>query len=410
MKRRDVIKNLSVLPISGVISGSHYSFESVEGNHETPSIPATAKRNLFKELGIRTFINAAGTYTAMSGCIMEDEVVEAIKFTSGEFAMIDEVQDKVGARIAELCHAESAMVTAGCWSALVLGTAGVLTGMDPKKVAELPHLENMKSEVIVQKTHNHGYVHALKNTGITVVEVETVEDIVNALSDKTAMMWFLNYAGPDGMISHKDWIELGKKNNIPTMIDMAADSTPVENLWKFNDMGFDLVCVSGGKGLRGPQSAGILMGKKDLIAAARLNAPPRGGNIGRGMKVNKEEIFGMYVALDKFIKRNHQKEWKIWEDRISVMEKAVKKINGVNAIVAVPPVANITPTLTISWDIEKVKILRNDFQEKLRNGNPSIEMIGGKDNSVVITSWMMKPGEEKIVAARLAEELIKASS
>ncbi len=410
MKRRDVIKNLTVLPVSGIISGSPYFFESSEGKLETSSNPAAAKRNLFKELGIRTFINAAGTYTAMSGCIMGDDVLEAIRFTSGEFAMINDVQDKAGAKIAELCHAESAMVTAGCWSALVLGTAGVLTGMDQKKVAELPHLENMKSEVIVQKTHNHGYVHALKNTGVTIVEIETAEELGKALNDKTAMMWFLNYAGPDGKISHKEWIDLGRKNNIPTMIDMAADSTPVENLWKFNDMGFDLVCVSGGKGLRGPQSAGILMGKKELIAAARLNAPPNGGNIGRGMKVNKEEIFGMYVALEKFINRDHQKEWKIWEDRIALMEKAVKKINGVTATVSVPPVANITPTLTISWDMEKVKIARNDFQEKLRNGNPSIEMIGGKDNSVVITSWMMKTGEEKIVAARLAEELTKASS
>jgi L-seryl-tRNA(Ser) seleniumtransferase len=194
------------------------------------------------------------------------------------------------------------------------------------------------------------------------------------------------------------------------MIDMAADATPVENLWKFNDMGFDLVCVSGGKGLHGPQSAGLLMGKKDLIAAARLNGPPRGGNIGRGMKVNKEEIIGMYIALEKFINRDHEKQWKIWEDRIAVMENSVKQINGVTAIVSVPPVANITPTLTVSWDISKVKIKRNDFQEKLRKGSPSIEMIGGKDNSVVITSWNMLPGEEKIVGARMAEELKKASA
>jgi len=402
MKRRDVIKNLSILPVSGVMLGSVLPLESLM------AAPSASKRDLFKELGIRTFINAAGTYTAMSGCIMQDEVVEAIRSTSKKFAMIDEVQDKVGAKIAALCHSESAMVTAGCWSALVLGTAGVLTGADPKKVAQLPHLEEMKSEVLVQKAHNQGYVHALTNTGIKVVEIETDADFEKAVNEKTAMMWFLNYAGPDGKISDKEWVALGKKHNIPTMIDMAADSTPVENLWKFNDMGFDLVCVSGGKGLRGPQSAGILMGKKDLIAAARLNAPPRGGNIGRGMKVNKEEILGMYVALDKFINRDHQKEWKIWEDRISVMENAVKKINGITAVVAVPPVANITPTLTISWDIEKVKVTRNDFQERLRKGNPSIEMIGGKDNSVVITAWMMQPGEEKIVATRLAEELTRA--
>jgi len=323
--------------------------------------------------------------------------------------MIDEVQDKVGAKIASLCHAEAATVTAGCWSALVIGTAGVLTGIDSSKVAQLPHLEGMKSEVLVQKAHNHGYVHALKNTGITVVEIETTEDFEKAVNEKTAMMWFLNYAGPDGKISHNEWIALGKNHNIPTMIDMAADATPVENLWKFNDMGFDLVCISGGKGLRGPQSAGILMGKKDLIAAARLNAPPRGGNIGRGMKVNKEEILGMYVALEKFINTDHKKQWKLWEDRISVIENAVKYINGVTARVAVPPVANITPTLTISWDIEKVKVSRNDFQDRLRKGNPSIEMIGGKDNSVVITAWMMQTGEEKIVAARLSEELNKAT-
>ena len=190
---------------------------------------------------------------------------------------------------------------------------------------------------------------------------------------------------------------------------MAADSTPVSNLTKFNDMGFDLVCVSGGKGLTGPQSAGILMGKKDLIAAARLNAPPNGGNIGRGMKVNKEEILGMYVALEKFINRDHEKQWKIWEDRIAIMENAAKSVDGVTANVSVPPVANITPTLTISWDPSKIKVDCNEFRNRLRAGDPSIEMMGGKD-TLVITSWMMKDGEDKIVAARLVEELKKASA
>jgi L-seryl-tRNA(Ser) seleniumtransferase len=404
MKRREVIKNLSILPVSGVVLGTAFPFET-----GLASAAAAPKRDLFKELGIRTFINAAGTYTAMSGCLMQDDVVEAIRFTSNKFAMIEEVQDKVGAKIAELCHAEFAMVTAGCWSASVLGAAAIITGLDQKKVAQLPHLENLKSEAIVQKSHNEGYVHALKNTGLTVVEIETVEELEKAINEKTALMWFLNYAGPNGQIKDKEWVALARKHNIPTMIDMAADATPVENLWKFNDMGFDLVCVSGGKGLRGPQSAGLLMGKKDLILAARLNGPPRGGNIGRGMKVNKEEIIGMYVALDNFIKRDHQKQWKIWEDRIAVMENAVKSFNGVTTTVTVPPVANITPTLTISWDTAKIKISCNDFREKLRKGNPSIEMMGSKEN-LVITSWNLQPGEEKIVAARMAEELKKVSA
>jgi L-seryl-tRNA(Ser) seleniumtransferase len=405
MKRRDAIKGLSVLPVAGAVAGSALPMDILA----SPAAPSSAKRNLFKELGIRTFINAAGTYTFMSGCLMHDEVLDAIRSTAHDFALIDEVQDKVGAKIAALCHAEAATVTAGCWSALVLGTAGVLTGMDQKKVAQLPYLEGMKSEVISQKAHNQGYIHAVTNTGVKIVVVETVADVEKAINEKTAMMWFLNYAGPDGQIKDKEWVALGKKYGIPTMNDMAADATPVENMWKYNDMGFDLVCVSGGKGLRGPQSAGILMGRKDLIAAARLNAPPRGGNIGRGMKVNKEEILGMYVALEKFINLDHKKQWKIWEDRIAIMENAIKTIAGVTATVMVPPVANVTPTLILSWDKNKVKVSRDEFQERLRKGDPSIEVIGGKDDSIVITSWNLQPGQEKLVASRLQEELTRAS-
>jgi seryl-tRNA(Sec) selenium transferase len=223
-------------------------------------------------------------------------------------------------------------------------------------------------------------------------------------------MWFLNYAGPSGEIQHEEWIALGKKHNIPTMIDIAADVPPVENLWKYNDMGFDLVCISGGKGLRGPQSAGILMGRKDLIEAARLNAPPRGGNIGRGMKVNKEEVFGMYVALERYINIDHDREWKIWEDRISFIENAVKKVDGVTTATSVPPVANHTPTLNIAWDINKIKVTRDEFQERLRRGNPSIEVVAGKDNSINLTVFMLEPRQERIVATRIYEELTKASA
>jgi len=224
------------------------------------------------------------------------------------------------------------------------------------------------------------------------------------------MMWFLNYASNDGKISDKGWVTLGKKFNIPTMIDIAADVPPVENLWKFNDMGFDLVCISGGKDLHGPQSAGILMGKKELIAAARLSAPPRGGNIGRGMKVNKEEILGMYVALEKFISIDHEKEWEIWESKILIIEEAAKKTAGVTTKVYVPPFANHTPTLCISWDKNLIKLTCDEFQDKLRNGDPSIEVMGDRDESILITVWMLKPGQEKIVASRVQEVLSEVMS
>jgi uncharacterized pyridoxal phosphate-dependent enzyme len=408
MKRREVIKNLSILPVSGVVLGSVIPMSAAMGTPTVSEPPTAPKRDLIKELGLRKFINAAGTYTFMSGSLMHDEVVEAIMACSKEFVLIDDVQDKVGEKIASICHAEAATVTAGCWSALVLGTAGVLTGMDPKKVAQLPDVEGMKHEILVQKAHNQGYVHALTNTGAKIVEIETAEDLEKAVNEKTAMMWFLNYASNDGKISDKEWVALGKKHNIPTMIDMAADVPPVSNLWKFNEMGFSLVCVSGGKDIRGPQSAGILMGKKELIAAARLNAPPRGGNIGRGMKVNKEEIFGMWVALEKFVSIDHDKEMKMWESQIAVIENAIKKIKGVSTSVSVPPIANQTPTLNFFWDKNTIKLTRDEFQDKLRKGDPSIEVIGGKEESINITAWMLKPGQEKIVASRIQEVLGKS--
>ena len=368
-----------------------------------------AKRDILKELGIRTFVNAAGTYTAMTASLMHDEVVETIKQGAKKFAMLDEVQDKVGEKIAELCHAEAATVTAGCWSALVLGTAGVLTGMDMKKVAQLPDVTGMKSEVIVQKGHNIGYVHALTNTGAIIVEIETVQELEKAINEKTAMMWFLNTYAPMGKIQHEEWVAIAKKHKIPTMIDMAADVPPVSNLWKYNDLGFDLVCVSGGKAMCGPQSAGILMGKKELIAAARLSAPPRGGNIGRGMKVNKEEILGMYVALEKYINQDHDAEWKMWESKIDTIVTSVNSIEGVTTEVSVPPIANHTPLLFIKWDESKVKTTNKDLMLKLRNGSPSIEVMAN-GTGINITVFMLQDGEEKIVAKRVREELLLAKA
>ena len=402
MKRRDLLKYASMLPIgTGVAAG-------LIPTKAFAKAPA-AKRNILKELGIRTFINAAGTYTAMTASLMHDEVVETIKQSAKQFAMLDEVQDKVGEKIAELCHAEAATVTAGCWSALVLGTAGVLTGMDMKKVAQLPNVTGMKSEVIVQKGHNIGYVHALTNTGAIIVEIETAQELEKAINEKTAMMWFLNTYAPMGKIQHEEWVAVAKKHKIPTMIDMAADVPPVSNLWKYNELGFDLVCVSGGKAMCGPQSAGILMGRKDLIAAARLSAPPRGGNIGRGMKVNKEEIVGMYVALEKYIKQDHDAEWKMWESKIDSIKTAVNSVEGVTTEISVPPIANHTPLLFIKWDESKVKTNNKDLILKLRNGSPSIEVMAN-GTGINITVFMLQEGEEKIVAKRVREELLLAKA
>lgn len=401
MKRREILKTLTMLPIAGVIGNSGSLIQSAQA-------APVSKRDLFKEFGLRTFINASGYFTTLSGSLMQDESVEAIRESAKHFCRLDDVQDKVGARIASLLHAESAMVSAGAFSALMLGMAGVLSGNDLKKVSQIPVLEGtgMKSEVILQKAHNDGYAHALTNCGVKLITVETVEELENAISEKTAMMYFINYQATLGKIQHKDWLEIAKIHRIPTMIDMAADLPPKENLWKFHDMGFDLVCVSGGKFMRGPQSTGILSGRKELIAAARLSAPPRGANIGRGMKVNKEEIFGLYIALEKFINTDQDKEWKTLEDRISIIAKAAGSVSGVKAELLPLLLINRIPTLNISWDKSKIKL--DNLQAGLRDGNPSIEVMGGPGGSINVTVHMMKAEEVKMVAARIKEELTKA--
>lgn len=402
MKRRDLIKYLSVAPLAGGLNG-------VPFNSANASSKALAKRDLIKELGLRTFINAYGVYTTHTASLMPDEVMAAIQAASKKYVLYNDLQDKVGEKIAAICHSEAAMVTSGCWSALVLGTAGILTGMDKAKVAILPDVSGFeRNEVILQKTHSGSYDHALTNTGIKRVFVETVEEMEAAINSKTAMTWFYNEADPWGKIGHQQWLALSKKHKIPAMIDIAADVPPVENLWKFNDLGYDVVCVSGGKAIRGPQSAGILMGRKEIIAAARLSAPPGGGNIGRGMKVNKEEIFGMYAALDRFVNLDHGKEWKMWEDRANVILDAVKKVNGVKAEIFVPPIANVTPTLRISWDQSLIKLTPREMTLNLRNGEPSIEAPKSINDAMILSVWMMQPGDERIVARRFTEELLKA--
>jgi uncharacterized pyridoxal phosphate-dependent enzyme len=404
MNRRDIIKNLSALPFAGSIIASLFPGKKL-------AAARGPQRDLLKELGVRTFINARGTITFMTGSLMHDYVLEAINNSSREYCMLDELQDKVGERIARMVHAEAATVTSGAFSALTLGMAGILTGMDLMKVEQLPNLEQggMKSEVIIQKKHQIHYNHALVNCGVKLVYVESAEDVDKAVNEKTASMHFLGSALYEGKIQHEEWLALAKKHNLPATIDMAANVPPVENIWKFNDMGYSFVAMSGGKAIRGPQSSGLLMGKKDIIAAARLSAPPRGNTIGRGMKVNKEEIVGLYVALEKYLSRDHDKEWKEWEDRVATIEKAAKSVEFVTTKVIVPPVADQTPTLIISWDTDKIKISGDDLLKSLSTGSPSIEAYGGGKNSITVSPWMMIAGQEKIVAARIKEELFKGS-
>ncbi len=402
--RRRFLETVSGLPLLGGLVGSAAGatamrVEAAVGNF----VP-----DYFRELGVRPFINASGTYTAMTASLMPPEVMHAINYASKQFVMLEELQIKVGERIAKLVHADAALVTSGAASALTLGTAAVLTGADQQKMVALPDLAsaNMKSEVIIQKSHRFGYDHAVRNCGVRLVEVETREDLERAVNPKTAMMLFYNNNNKEGRIQDEEFAQLGKKHAIPTMNDAAADVPPVENLWKYTKMGFDLVAFSGGKGIRGPQSAGLLLGSKDLIAAARLNAPPNGNTVGRGMKVNKEEIVGMLAALELYLKKDFAKEQADFEKRAETIRSSAAAVAGVKAEVFVPEVANHVPHVRVTWDGKSLTPAA--VVTAMRDGEPSIA-IRSEGPALVIGVWMMRPGEDKTVARRLREVLEKKS-
>lgn len=367
----------------------------------------TAARDFYQELGIRPIINAAGSYTMFTGSLMRPEVIEAIAAMSKKFVRFGDVQDAVGKRIAAMAGAKAACVTSGAAGALLIGTAGVLTGKDPEKIIRIPDLTGMKSEVIIQKSHRFPYDHLVRNCGIKMIEVETRAELERAIGDKTAMLLFLNKADHLGAVKMKEFVEIGRKHGVPTMNDAAADVPPVENLLNPIKLGFDLVAISGGKGIRGPQSAGILFGREDLIEAARLNTLPHSDSIGRGCKVNKEEVVGMMVAFELFMKEDHAALYKDWDKKIAVIEKAIATVKGVRLTKYTPKIANQVPHLRVEWDAAASKVTPAGLMQKLREGEPSIELVPGPEaGGVDICSWTLGTGEAEIVGRRVKEILL----
>ena len=394
--RRSFLKGLSGIPLVGGLVPARIAWAGA------------GKRDYFKELGVRPFINAAGTYTTLTASLMMPEVMDAINYASKTFVHLNELHDAAGKRIASLIGCEAAMVTAGAASALTLGTAACMTGTNQDFIRRLPDTAGMKTEVIIQKSHRYGYDHAVRNCGIRFIEVESREELERAINERTAMMLFFNAADPRGQVKVAEFAELGKKHSIPTFNDAAADVPPVSNLSAYLKMGFDLVTFSGGKGIRGPQSAGLLLGRKDLIDAARLNSSPYSDSIGRGMKVNKEELLGMMAAVEQYLKRDHEAEGREWEKRVKIVADTVTAIRGVTTEPYVPEIANHVPHLRIRWDTSVVKLSVEEARRKLLEGEPSIELVPGTRDHLGVAVWMLQPGEAQIVARRIREVLRNA--
>lgn len=361
---------------------------------------------IYDRLGVRTRINAKGTYTYLTGSLMPPEVSRAMDEAAQHYVHLVELQEKVGERIAQTLGVEAALVTSGAAGAITLGTAACISGEDPEKILRLPDLQGMKSEVVIQKKHRNGYDHAIRNVGVRLVEVETEEELENAISEKTAMMYFLNAAQKQGRIGLEKWVEAGKRHGVPTFNDAAADVPPPSHLSDYNKMGFDLVAFSGGKALRGPQCAGLLLGRKDLIEAAMLNNNPYSDTIGRPLKVGKEEVVGMFVALERYLKLDHDIEWKNWEKRLDAMAHVISTARGVETGRFVPEVANHVPHMFVKWDEAALGLTKTECHRQLLEGEPSIEVLCEEyPQGLSITPYMLDPSEDLIVARRIKEVL-----
>ncbi len=399
LSRRKLLSLLAAFPFTGWLIGK-------AGNEtkKNDRIDMISQRDFFKELGVRRFINGQGTITTLSGSLMPPEVLDAIQFASRDFVKLIELNEKVGNRIAEMLNCEDAHVTAGAASAIQLAVAASITGNDREKVRRIPNIPGPNKEVVMPKNHRI-YEQQFTACGVKIVEADGPEELEKSINENTVIGFYFN-ASPHQSISREEFVEICRSKNIPSFNDAAADVPPVENLFKYIEMGFDLVTFSGCKAIRGPQSAGLLFGKKELIEAARLNHSPY-GSIGRGMKVNKEEVIAMMVALERYLENDHEKEWKMWEQWVEKIAEKMQTIPSVQTEMFVPEVANHVPHLRITWDPQKIEITSAEVQETLSKGEPAIEIFS-RDEALELNVFMMKPGEPEIVGNQIEKILEKA--
>jgi uncharacterized pyridoxal phosphate-dependent enzyme len=369
--------------------------------------------NVYEELGVTTVINGQGTMTVLGGSLMRPEVEAVMGLAGRHFVSIPDLEVAAGKRIAEMLKLPadySALVTSGAAAAMLSGLAGILTRDNPQFIKQLPDLTGMKSEVIIQKSHRNPFDHQLRATGIRLVEVVDRNDLQKAVNEKTAMLHFTNFANAAGQIKVDEWAKFGKAHGIPTFIDAAADAPPVSHLWDYANMGYDLIAFSGGKALRGPQCAGMLLGRKDLVSYALLNNSPHEDTLGRSQKVGKEEIVGMVKALECYLQEDHDALNAEWQHRLDVISDEISQVPGVTTKFFVPDVANHVPHMEILWD-KRISATPRDIASALRASKPAIVLSTGEEGEALsLNSFMLQPGEDKIIAASLATVLKAHSS
>jgi len=364
--------------------------------------------NVYQELGLTTVINGQGTETVLGGSLIRPEVKAVMDLAAQHFVVIMDLEAAAGRRIAEMLklpQGYGAIITSGAASAIQNGYAGILTGSNATNIKQIPDLTGMKSEVIIQRAHRSGWDHQIRTTGAKLVEVETVEDVHKAMSERTAAMHFLNLSDPDGQIKRADWVKLAHAANVPAFLDAAADIPPKSRLSDYANMGFDLIAFSGGKAIRGPQCTGLLIGRQERVHNALLNMSPNEDTLGRPTKVGKEEIVGVVKALELYLAEDQEALNKDQWRQLDTVATKVSKIPGVTVTRDVPEIANHFPALQIHLDPARFSAKPHDITEQLAAMKPSIVLTEGT-STIEMTAIDLQPGEDGMIADALASVLM----
>ena len=369
--RRGFIRLAAAAPLLGQLAAKNVLASAAS------ALGKDSRQNVYTRLGVKTIINCRGTWTYLSGSLEFPEVRAAQREASEYFVNMFELQHAASRRLAELTGAEAGMVTSGAAGAMASAAAACMAGSDPKYIWQLPDTTGLKQEVIMVGGRS-AFDNAIRLTGAKLVLVGTAEELANAINQNTAMI-YTTHLGSDLQTENA----VAKKHNIPMLLDDAAGIPPIANIKLYAQMGLDMYTFSGGKGLRGPQCSGLLLGRKDLIEAAMLNTSPWEGAVCRAMKVGKEEIVGLLTAVETWLKTDFDALNREWHARVERIAKLVETVSGVETDISIPKDGNRYPTLYISWDEEKWGFTVKDCVQKLRAGDPVIEVAGADNPSIV---------------------------
>jgi uncharacterized pyridoxal phosphate-dependent enzyme len=372
----------------------------------------TRSTGIYERLGLRRVINASATLTRLGGSIMPPEVRQAMMEAAESFVDIVEMQRAVSARIAELTHNEAAYVSSGAAAGLALVTAALITGTDEAKAERLPLPDGPKYDVLIHKSQRFVYDHAIRMVGVNLIEFGMGSgaqpwELEAAYTDRTiAVVYLAGLVNEQRALPIEHVIESAHRHKVPVIVDAAAQLPPPENLWRFTrDLGADIAIFSGGKGLCGPQPSGLVLGRKSIIDGIYVNASPV-QNIGRPMKVGKEEMAGLLAAVEWYLRQDHKAIMQRYEDVVQTfVQRFDGKRPGVRASRDFPSEAGQPhPRALITLDPSALGFGIDHVVKALRDGEPSIAVAASRAG-IYINPQTLQEGEEKIVARRLAEIL-----